>query len=417
MRRIPRIRRPSGLTSTTNVRSTTGPSKINQYPQASAPFTSSSTQSNPTSLKNQSQRSIARPLYPSSINRFYSSDKPKPTPTLATEQEQEPGKELQFKARVADGIVDAETANEDLEWTEEGFIITSEGPYTTPPPRVDAAREDEVGDPTYVPATSADGLETVGGLKNWWNQRENWGPGGDFTSFRPKQKVTDPALIEAAVRRAVIEALALREVGRDDDLVGVWPTTASKADIEGLLSWNVKSVESGEVSLGGDASTVAEGLQWKDEESDEHEHSALPEALTPEEAAALSKTWDPSWKTISIADPRIRFAVTKRIFQLTGQLIPDHQLPSITTVQTLLHTLKKPPKPATLTQEIQKRQQELLELPNVTIATKRVTKGDKEKALGRFKLMQEEFKKRDLPVLGHGYARKGKELSRLRGGV
>jgi hypothetical protein len=70
-----------------------------------------------------------------------------------------------------------------------------------------------------------------------------------------------------------------------------------------------------------------------------------------------------------------------------------------------------------LTQEIQKRQQELLELPNVTIATKRVTKGDKEKALGRFKLMQEEFKKRDLPVLGHGFARKGKELSRLRGGV
>lgn len=31
--------------------------------------------------------------------------------------------------------------------------------------------------------------------------------------------------------------------------------------------------------------------------------------------------------------------------------------------------------------------------------------------------MQEEFKKRDLPGSGHGYARKNKELSRLMGGV
>jgi hypothetical protein len=86
-------------------------------------------------------------------------------------------------------------------------------------------------------------------------------------------------------------------------------------------------------------------------------------------------------------------------------------------VQTLLHSLKKPPKPATLTEEIQKRQPELLNLPNVVIAAKRVTRGDKEKALGRYKLMQEEFKKRNLPVDGHGYVRKGKEVSRLRGGV
>jgi hypothetical protein len=187
--------------------------------------------------------------------------------------------------------------------------MTTEGPYAAPPRRVDAAREDEVADPTYVPATTADGLKTVGGLKNWWNQRENWGPGGDFAGFRPRQKVTDPALLEASVRRAVIEMLALRQVGREDDLVGVWPTTVSKADIEHLLSWDVKNAGSSEVSLGGDASTVAEGLRWKDEESNAHEPSALPEALTPEEAAALSKTWDPSWKSISIADPRIRFAV------------------------------------------------------------------------------------------------------------
>ena len=109
--------------------------------------------------------------------------------------------------------------------------------------------------------------------------------------------------------------------------------------------------------------------------------------------------------------------VTKRVFQLTGQLVPDHQLQSITTVQSLLHTLKKPPKPATLTQELQERHPDLRDLPNVTVAPKRVTRGDKEIALGRFKLMQEEFKKRQIPAYGHGYARKGKEVQRQRGGL
>ncbi|KAJ3565502.1 hypothetical protein NPX13_g7480 [Xylaria arbuscula] len=164
----------------------------------------------------------------------------------------------------------------------------------------------------------------------------------------------------------------------------------------------------GTVVLGGDAATVVEGLRWKDEATDAE--VALPEALTVDEAAALSQTWNPSWKAISLASPRIRFAVTKRIFQLTGQLVPDHQFESITTVQTLLHVLKKPPKPATLTQEIQKRHPELLDLPNVTVAPKRLTRGDKEVALGRFKLMQKEFKKRDIPAQGHGWTRKGKEM-------
>ncbi|KAI8628528.1 ribosomal subunit 39S-domain-containing protein [Xylariaceae sp. FL1651] len=413
MRRIPRLKRPSGLPTTTNVsRSSLGPSRIAQCPQRSAPFSSSSQ----TTTTLASRQRPTRSLCPPSLGRFYSfGNQQAPTQVQKKVQEQEPSRELESKARDADEIIEAEADEQD--WID-AELITSNGPYSIPPPRVDAAREDEVADPTYVPATSAEGLKTVGGLSNWWNQRENWDLAGDFTSFRPREKITDPALIEVSVRRAVIEALALRQVGREDDLVGVWPTTLSKADLESLLSWDVKGGENGVVSLVGDASAIAEGLQWRDEESFAgDEPSPLPEALSSEEAAKLSQSWDRSWKAISLVDPRIRFAVTKRIFQLTGQLIPDHQLESITTVQTLLHTLKKPPKPATLTQEIQKRRQDLLELPNVTIATKRVTRGDKEKALGRFKLMQEELEKRNLPVHGHGYVRKGKELTRLRGAV
>ncbi|KAI1750681.1 ribosomal subunit 39S-domain-containing protein [Xylaria castorea] len=395
MRRIPRLRRPSGLPSaTTNVSRATA-----------SPFTT-------TQCSRSCQRPTATPFYPPSLNRFYSSDRQQ-TPAPVREQ----GQELQSDIRVADEIIDAKA--EDLDWADEDFTI-AEGPYVTPPQRVEAPREIDVADPTYIPATMAHGLKKVGGLDDWWYSPDNWDVTGDFTSFRPREKVADPVLIEAAVRRAVVEALALREVGREDDLVAVWSTTVTKRDLQGLLTRDVKSTEDGAVTLGGDPSAVAEGLRWRDDEgipTGSAEHAPLAESLTSEEVSVLAQTWDPSWKTISLTDPRIRFAVTKRVFQLTGQLVPDHQLSSIPTVQALLRVLKKPPKLATLTEEIQKRHPDLLELPNVTVAAKRVTRGDKEKALGRFKLMQEEFKKRDIPGIGHGYARKSREIRRLMGGA
>lgn len=83
----------------------------------------------------------------------------------------------------------------------------------------------------------------------------------------------------------------------------------------------------------------------------------------------------------------------------------------------LLRVLQKPPKPKTLSDEIVERRPELTQLPNVSFSPKRVTRGDKEKAVGRFKLIEEEFRKRDLPLQGHGFAQKNKERSWLRGGV
>ncbi|KAG4217143.1 hypothetical protein PC116_g34376, partial [Phytophthora cactorum] len=109
--------------------------------------------------------------------------------------------------------------------------------------------------------------------------------------------------------------------------------------------------------------------------------------------------------------------VTKRVFQLTGQLVHDHQLSSITDIRSQLHAVQKPPKPKTLTEEIQERRQDLVQIPNVSFATKRITRGDREKAVGRFKLIEEELKKRDLPLEGHGFVRKNTEISRFKGGV
>ncbi|KAI1493456.1 ribosomal subunit 39S-domain-containing protein [Biscogniauxia mediterranea] len=300
--------------------------------------------------------------------------------------------------------------------------------YKPPPPRSYASRSDEVSDPSYTPATTAAGLETVGDLANWWDQSQNWSEASDFVGFRPREKVVHPLSIEAAVRRAVVEAFALRQAGKDDHLTQTWPIGGMK-EFRCALELDVKSTEKGHVSLEGPVAEVVRSLQWETAGPEAGGNDSSPIELpvssiaqtTPQlpstELSKLRKSWDGSWKRASLADPRIKFAVTKRVFQLTGQLTPDHALPDITSVTSLLQVVQKAPKPKTLTEEIQKRGQDLIHLPNVTVATKRVTRGDKEQALGRLKLMQEELRKRDLPLEGHGFARKNRELAQLRGGM
>ncbi|KAI1170788.1 ribosomal subunit 39S-domain-containing protein [Nemania sp. FL0916] len=440
MRRIPRLRRPSGLTSTTSAttsRIAAGYSHNVSCSQQPALFCSSS-QSSTRTLPSH-QRPTAPLLSPPRLARFYSSEKPPPPSSEQARQQEtvkEPEQELdraqaqaqaqepapiptQAEAEVLPPAEETELSSGEDEWTDLGYPVSStEGAYTAPPERLEAARPTEVADPKYIPATTAQGLRTVGGINDWWRRAENWAASGDFESFRPKKKITDTALLEAAVRQAVIETLALRQVGRDEELVTAWPNPKSEGGLRSLLALEVKSKADGSATLGGDAMAVADGLRQFDEYSDEVGDEVQPEVqpLTSDEATALSQTWDPSWKSISLTDARIRFAVTKRVFQLTGQLVPDHKLPSLSTVHSLLSVVTKPPKPPTLSDEIQINHQELTELPNVTFAPKRVTRGHKEEALGRLKLMQAEFRKRGLPLEGHGYAPKGRELERLKGG-
>lgn len=88
----------------------------------------------------------------------------------------------------------------------------------------------------------------------------------------------------------------------------------------------------------------------------------------------------------------------KRLFQLTGQLIADHKLQNIKDVSSLLGELSRPKPLKTLTQEIVERKQDLVQLPNVNFSPKRVTKGAKDKSLGRFKLIEKELAARDLLI-------------------
>ncbi|KAI0007574.1 ribosomal subunit 39S-domain-containing protein [Xylariaceae sp. FL0662B] len=278
-----------------------------------------------------------------------------------------------------------------------------------PPPRYSRApRPDRIRASDYVPADISKGLETVGGIENWWN-REHWSDAGDFVGFKPREKLLDPTVIEASVRRAVVEAYMLKQAGRERFLTKNWPV-GGEEELHRVMDVGITTAE-GAVSVG-EAPGILDALSKKDEPQ-----SAAKPVLSPEEAVKYKEAWDSSWKKAPLSDPRIKFAVTKRVFQLTGHLVPDYQLSSITNVYSLLRIVQKPPKPKTLTQEIQIRHQELVQLPNVSVASKRLTRGDKEKAVGRFKLIEEEYRKRGLPLVGHDFVRKNRELWHRSGGT
>jgi hypothetical protein len=91
--------------------------------------------------------------------------------------------------------------------------------------------------------------------------------------------------------------------------------------------------------------------------------------------------------------------VNKRVQQLTGHIIPDHKLLTVRNVAGYLAVLVKPPPPKKLSEVIE-RKGELLSLPNVKVYPRRVTPIDKEKMVGRWKVIVRELEKRELPVVG-----------------
>ncbi|KAI5856684.1 ribosomal subunit 39S-domain-containing protein [Durotheca rogersii] len=402
MRRVPRLGRSSCLPP-----SASRPSRA-AAAHLGVKCSPTSSRSHHTSTPRHGPAPTSLPHPAAQFTRFYSSEKDHHPQGLAPSadslQVEDPaGPDSEPPAAALEGALEAQQAH---------------GPYLPPPERSYAERPDEVSDTGYMPALNAEGLKSVGGLLDWWNRSGNWDKSGDFSGFRPRRKVLDPAIIEVSVRRAVVEAFALIQAGREDKLMAAWPA-GGQEDLQHSLAVGIDVAEGGAVSLTGPVSSVLDALNRTADEVQPTLEGAGEPSFVPssEEAPKYKKAWGHGWKKVSLSDPRIRFAVTKRLFQLTGQLVPDHSLPSITDAWSVLRVVQKPPKPKTLTQEIQERHQDLVGLPNVSVATKRVTRGDKDIALGRFKLIEAELQKRGLPLLGYGSARKNKELSRLGGGT
>ncbi|CCC09712.1 hypothetical protein SMACR_03272 [Sordaria macrospora] len=311
---------------------------------------------------------------------------------------------------------------------------------------------EEITDPNYEPAASGAGLQEIGGMSDWWNKPEHFRDGGkqfEYQGFAAQEKITDPRLLKVILRRALVEGLALKKFGANPknpaDIAAIigngdhWERTVSVEMCRG---------ENGELALKNDSDlqkvwilmrNAAEKAyytrEWTEEvgrlrKVGEHEqanqllqegkklgyHFGSEEGsrvqLNAEKAIELRKSWNNDWKEATIRDPVVKFYAAKRIQKMTGHLLSDGKLTSIQTVANFMDALVTPPKPKKLADQIE-QSSILPELPNVKVYPRRITPVDKEKMVGRWKVIEKELQKREIPVLGTGNIGKYVELKWL----
>ncbi|KAF3761656.1 hypothetical protein M406DRAFT_281738, partial [Cryphonectria parasitica EP155] len=269
----------------------------------------------------------------------------------------------------------------------------------------------------YEPASSAADLEVVGGLGDWFSEKnDNWGASKAFVGFGAAQRIDNSELLILCARRAVLEAFAIVESLKGTKKKGgllkeAWARDGGRDGMLRVLGLTLEVDSEGQALVKGDVKGIVQALSAR------QATNAAPEEqmeISAEEAKEIIKSWDGSWKKISLEDVRVKFAITKRIFQLTGQTIPDAKLLYVNTVGSLLSFLVKPPPARTVMQAIEQRG-ELAQLPNVEVFAKRQTPVHEAQRVGRWKVIQQELEKRGLPVLGSDHVDKYREREWLRG--
>ncbi|EAA31278.2 hypothetical protein NCU05552 [Neurospora crassa OR74A] len=353
----------------------------------------------------------------------------------------------------------AETATESTETVEQqrkrkgGFFETQRQVNLVlpgQPTRADAP--EKIRDPNYEPATSGAGLQEIGGMSDWWSKPEHFRDGGkqfEYQGFAPQEKITDPRLLKVILRRALAEGLALKKFGANPknpaDMASIigngdhWQRTVSVEMCRGengeLSLKNESDLQKVWILMRNAAEKTYYQREWQEEINrlrslgeKEQAKQLLEEGkklgyrlkseegslvkLTVDEAVELRKSWNNDWKEAIIRDPVVKFYAAKRIQKMTGHILSDGKLTSIQTVANFMDALVTPPKPKKLAEQIE-QSSILPELPNVKVYPRRVTPVDKERMVGRWKVIQKELQKRELPVLGTGNHGKYVELKWL----
>ncbi|PVH87268.1 hypothetical protein DL98DRAFT_510132 [Cadophora sp. DSE1049] len=303
--------------------------------------------------------------------------------------------------------------------------------------------ENYTGSTRYEPASTWDGLERVG-----WTE-DRWDPENLYTPFVPMEVKTDSDEITAALHRAMVEVFVLREAGvplgrLSNDTLGQDMTLDVTFDqspsgpvlkfmdaapplgdiVQSLTQAGDLTAEhdnptESEEDVAADRSTVdplhpdaepatndtfEKGNPTESEEDVDADRSAEDPLLQANSMEVtyeeLFASWGPSWLRVSLENPEIKFAVLKRMMQLTGIRIPDAHLNSTKTASALLKFLVVPPKPRKLVDALSQKE-DLVTLPNVSIYPKRITPIDRERSLGRWKVIEKELEEKGLPITGH----------------
>ncbi|PHH77746.1 hypothetical protein CDD80_260 [Ophiocordyceps camponoti-rufipedis] len=263
-----------------------------------------------------------------------------------------------------------------------------------PPRRTEAATPEQAKerDPNYVPAEDGKDLELIATLDNWWQRPGHWGEESKFKGFGNSTIVTNRAVIEATLCRAFFEVTALQQTGHFAEwMAKPWYVGGKKA-LRLILETKFPAKDTTLHNF--NASHISQHVRGTADRSEDDE----THRMSVEEAQEAIKQWGSKMREIQLSD-EAKFAIRKRVYQLTGNLIADSKLGASRTLRDLLLVTGKEPKPMRLTVELRERG-ELDSLPNVTVHKQRVGIITKETNLGRWKLIQQELGKRGLPERG-----------------
>ncbi|EMC93038.1 hypothetical protein BAUCODRAFT_37960 [Baudoinia panamericana UAMH 10762] len=277
---------------------------------------------------------------------------------------------------------------------------------------VEAARERQ-----YVQATSLDGLETVGS-EQWVRARAD--KGEQYVGFVPKKRIElGSSQWMMLLHHITVELLVLQKAGRpvgqvcyprqglEDPNSYSWLYTRSGTIETGSKSDGIKVIFADPLAEERLLLAIPKSLsesQLQDERALMSElEGAVAESASSAGNGALDATRNVSpargWMEAPLKDANIKMALYKRILQLTGKRIPDPVISTSTTIADLYNHLRTKDKPAKLFQSPQIQRLKVI-APNVAVYSNRRTPIHKEKELGRWKVIEEELVRRDLPVKG-----------------
>ncbi|KAK6418592.1 hypothetical protein LTR95_017177 [Oleoguttula sp. CCFEE 5521] len=297
----------------------------------------------------------------------------------------------------------------------------------------------------YKQSSDWAGLEMIGGEK-WVKERRDGGE--QYIGFNPRRKaeLTNEDWRNLLLH-VIVEVMVAKQVSLDLDLLTAdrevdmdhWARTVGVTfdQTDGKLSMNFvnagdqelivgalglgaptivdseeasKAINEAEEVVGGDATDgIAATL--------EDERPALQDVV---DMATLDAQAKQRMRDIKIAtqvtgpgskhdlpafkfmDSDSRLTIMKRVFQLTSHRLPDAVVSTASTPTDLYHAyITKPaPKKLAQTKELSKVK---VSVPNVTVYSKRRTPIDKEKDVGRWKVIEAELLRRNLPVTGSRY--------------
>ncbi len=221
-------------------------------------------------------------------------------------------------------------------------------PIKQPKPKAPRApKASNIDMSTYLEADSWEGLEEVGGKGIWWMNREE----PEFNGYMPAMIVEDPYEVTAALHRAVVEVFALRAASEPLSLLGVaaiGPDVTSEVQIisnedggrlalpehirleditktfgdvvdETTVKTNPTTAEA---EVAADRSVppratreevvdeIAAKVAPTESEANVAADRSTVDPLKDAAYKAMVESWDPTWLSISLRDPALKFAVS-----------------------------------------------------------------------------------------------------------